>query len=147
MIGASSFCFFAAQPSQTQTKDKRKSVRLSIRLSATLLGCLVCVICKLRQKFPFLYNQTLHNDWSHIEEEHLLFCAHLINIFSFLWVLNLDIFFRSEMSRGCLVCVICYSNSYHSFIFKLCILIIHTLKMCTSSLCTFDKIFLIFYGC
>ena len=35
------------------------------------------------------------------------------------------------MLRGCLVCVICNSNSIHSFIFKLCIMIFHTLKMCT----------------
>ena len=31
-----------------------------------------------------------------------------------------------------LVCIICNSNkSFHSFIFKLCIMIVHTLKMCT----------------
>ena len=33
---------------------------------------------------------------------------------------------------GCLVCVICNSNSFHSYIFKLCLMIVHTLKMCTS---------------
>ena len=33
---------------------------------------------------------------------------------------------------GCLVCVICNSNSFHSFIFKLYLMIVHTLKMCTS---------------
>ena len=32
---------------------------------------------------------------------------------------------------GCLLCVICNSNSIHSLIFKLCIMIVHTLKMCT----------------
>ena len=32
---------------------------------------------------------------------------------------------------GCLVCVIFNSNTFHSFILKLCIMIIHTLKMCT----------------
>ena len=37
----------------------------------------------------------------------------------------------SEMLRGCLVCVICNSDSIHSFIFNLCIMIVHTLKMCT----------------
>ena len=35
------------------------------------------------------------------------------------------------MRRGCLVCVICNSNSFDSFIFKLCIVIVNTLKMCT----------------
>ena len=33
---------------------------------------------------------------------------------------------------GCLVCVICNSKSFHSFLFKLCIMIVHILKMCTS---------------
>ena len=36
------------------------------------------------------------------------------------------------MRRGCLVCVNCNSNIFHSLIFKLCIMIVHTLKMCTS---------------
>ena len=36
--------------------------------------------------------QTLPNDCLYIENVHLLFCAHLINIFLFLRVLNLDIF-------------------------------------------------------
>ena len=40
----------------------------------------------------FLYTHTFHNNCSYIEDLHLLFCAHLINIFSFLRVLNLDIF-------------------------------------------------------
>ena len=33
---------------------------------------------------------------------------------------------------GCLVCVICNSWSFHSFLFKLCIMAVHILKMCTS---------------
>ena len=33
---------------------------------------------------------------------------------------------------GCIVCVICNSNSFNSFIFKLCLMIVHTLKMGTS---------------
>ena len=36
------------------------------------------------------------------------------------------------MHRGCQICVICNSNSFHSFIFKLCIMIVHTFKICTS---------------
>ena len=35
------------------------------------------------------------------------------------------------MLRGCLVFVICNSNSIHYFIFKLCLMVVHTLKMCT----------------
>ena len=40
--------------------------------------------------------------------------------------------------------VICNSKSFHSLIFKLCIMIVHTLNMCLSFLCKFDKHFLIF---
>ena len=55
------------------------------------------------------------------------------NFFSHFWqVLNLDIFFHPQCLGGCLACAICNFNSIHSFIFKLCILIVHTLKMCTS---------------
>ena len=52
-------------------------------------------------------------------------------------MLNLDIF-PSEMLRGCLVCVICNSNSIHSYIPKLCIMIVHTLKIYTSHSVTAD---------
>ena len=30
------------------------------------------------------------------------------------------------------MCVICTSNRFHSFVFKLCIMIVHTLKICTN---------------
>ena len=33
---------------------------------------------------------------------------------------------------GCLVCVICNFKSFHSFLFKFCIMILYILKMCTS---------------
>ena len=57
--------------------------------------------------------------------------VHISWIFSHFWgVMNLDIFL-SKMLRWCLGCIICNSNSLHSFIFKLCIMIDHTLKMCT----------------
>ena len=49
-------------------------------------------------------------------------------------------FFPSEMLSECLVCVICNSSSFHSFIFTLCIMIFHTLNMYTLYLCTFDNI-------
>ena len=93
-------------------------------------GCLVCVICNSQQS-SFLYIQTLHNDCSHIEDVHLLFCARFINIFAILTDVELR-HFPSKMLRGFLVCVICNSNSIHSFIFKLYIMIVHTLKMCIS---------------
>ena len=81
-------------------------------------------------KLSFLFIKTLPNDCSHIEDVHLLFCARFIFFFfSFLRGVELRHFFPSEMLRGCLVCVICNSNSIHSFIFKLCIMIVHKLKM------------------
>ena len=100
-------------------------------------------LCNLYlQQYSLLYIQALHDDCSHIEDVHLLFCAHLINIFLFLTGVELRHFFPSEMLRGCLVCVICNSSSYHSFIFKLYIMIVHSLNMYTLYLYTFDNIFL-----
>ena len=54
----------------------------SISQSATLLGCLVCVV--YNYKFSFILIQNLHNDCSYIEVVTHLFYAHFINIFSFL---------------------------------------------------------------
>ena len=48
-----------------------------------LRWCLVRVICNSNSVYFFFF-QTLHNDTSHIEDVHLLFCAHLISIFLFL---------------------------------------------------------------
>ena len=39
-------------------------------------------------------------------------------------------FYPSATRWGCQVCVICISKGFHSFIFKLCIIIVHTLNMC-----------------
>ena len=47
------------------------------------------------------------------------------------------------MLRWFLVCVICNSKSFRSLIFKLCIMIAHTLNICLSFLCKFNKHFLI----
>ena len=85
----------------------------------------------LLQQYSFLYIQTSHNDCSHIEDVHLLYRAHFIIFFSFLTGVEHRHFSPSEMLSGCLVCVICNFNSIHSIIFKLCIMIVHTLKMCT----------------
>ena len=94
-----------------------------------LRGCLVCVICNSNSIHFFifiLYIMIVHT---------LKMCTyHFVHdsyFLSYFWrVLNLDIF-PSVMLRGCLVCVICNSNSIHSFIFILYIMIVHTLKMCT----------------
>ena len=72
------------------------SVRLSVR---NTFG--VPSLCNLYlHQFSFLYIQTLSNDCSYIEDVHLLFCAPLINIFSFLWVLNLRHFFLLKCIGG-----------------------------------------------
>ena len=90
-------------------------------------------LCNLYlRKYSLLYIQTLQDDCSHIEDVHLPFCAHLMNIFLFLTGVELRHFFPFEMLSGCLVCVICNSNSVHYLIFKLCVMIVHTLMMCTS---------------
>ena len=120
--------FSESRSSSGSTPSVRPFVRPSVR---NTFG--VHSLCNLYlQQFSFLYIQILPNDCSYIEDVHLLFCAHLINIFSFFTGVELRHFFPSEMRRGCQVCVICNSNSFHSFIFKLCIMIIHTLKMCIS---------------
>ena len=94
------------------------------------MGCLVCISCNANS-FHFFYIQHLNNDCSYIEVVHLLFCIYFMFFFSILAVLNLDIFF-CKMLRGCPVCEICNTNSFHSKIFKLCVMIINTVNMCTS---------------
>ena len=72
------------------------------------------------------------NSCSHITDVHLLFCAHLINIFTFFTGVELRHFFHLKCEGGVwLMCNLTNSNSFHSFIFNLCIMIVHTLKMCT----------------
>ena len=74
------------------------------------------------------YSNSLRYDCSQIEHVHPIFCAHLIIL---LQVLNLGII-TSTPPLECLHCLfVCNSNIFHSFIFKLCIMIVHTLKMCT----------------
>ena len=75
---------------------------------------------------------------------HPIICAHLI---IFLGMLNLDVI-KSTLPMECLHCLfVCNSSRFNSFIFKLCIRIVHTLKMCTGdagpeqSLVLFDKHF------
>ena len=52
------------------------------------------------QQYSFLYIQSLHNDCSHIEDVHLPFCAHLINIFLFLTGDELRYFFYLKCIVG-----------------------------------------------
>ena len=45
------------------------------------------------QQYSFLFIQTLHNICSHIEDVHLLFCAHFINLFFFFMDVELKTYF------------------------------------------------------
>ena len=85
-------------------------------LLASFLGFSCYITAKFTQMCLML-DQFL---WGHSSRVYDISCL------SFLAVLNLDIFF-SKMLRGCLVCVICNTKWFHSLIFKLCIMIIHTL--------------------
>ena len=76
---------------------------------------------------------------------HHLFYAHLIDIFLFLTGVELRYFFPLEMLRGCLVCVICKSYSIRFFIVKLCIMNVHTLKMCTFDFVYISRIFIFMF--
>ena len=50
-----------------------------------------------------------------------------------LGLFNLDIIMLHHLWGAYIVyfCVICNSNRFHTFIFKLCLMIVNTLKMCT----------------
>ena len=95
-------------------------------LSATLLWYVVCVICNSKSFHSFLLKQ-------------YIMIVHTLKMCTFYFVQIWSTFFRgdifpSEILRDCLFCVISDSNSFHSFILKLSIMIVHTLKMCTSYL-------------
>ena len=81
-------------------------------------------------KFLLVY----FNYCSHIEDVHLLFCAHFMNIFSILGGVELDIA-PSKILRWCLLCVICNSNSIQTL--RIDCSPIH-LRCAPSILCTFD---------
>ena len=114
---------------QSIVPNKNPNVRASVSLSATLLGCLVCVICNSKSFYSFLLKLCI------IIVHQLKMCifnfVHILNIFSILGVLNSDIF-PSKMFRWCLICVISNANSFNVFIFKLCIVIVYRFKMCTT---------------
>ena len=92
-------------------------VELRRFLSKMLNWCPVCVICNSNSCQSFMF-KFLHNHCSRIEDVNLSFCAHLINNFLFLKDVELR-HFSIRNAKGCLVCVICNSISFHSFIFKL----------------------------
>ena len=116
--------------------------------SATLLGCLVCIICTSKYFHSFIIKLCIMIVYT--LKMSTFYFVHIAWIFlknSHLWaVLNRDIF-PSKMLRWCPVCVICSSNIFHFFTFKLCMMIVHTLIMCSVNFDhTFDKYFLILRG-
>ena len=107
-----------------------------------LRGCLVCVICNSNSIYSFTFKLCIMI--VHTLKMCTSYFMHISWIFFHFWgVLNLDCL-TLEMLRWFLVCVICNTKSFHSLIFKLCIMVVHTLNMCLPYLCKFDKHFLIF---
>ena len=82
----------------------------------------------------------------HILKMCTFFCARFVFFFLFLTGVELETFFPSEILMGCLVCVICNSNSINAFIFKRCIMSVHTLKICTDYFCKLFHFFSFLMG-
>ena len=111
-----------------------------------LRGCLVNVICKSNSIHNFIFK--LCAMIVHTLKMCIFYLYTLYIFFSLLMGVELRHFFHQQCIGGCLACVICNSNSIHSFIFKLCIMIVHTLKMYTSYFVRlFHCFFLIFDRC
>ena len=110
-----------------------------------LSGCLVCVICDTSSFHSSIF-KTLYV----MIALTLNMCAPYIlcTFDNILGLLNLDIitFTSSLECLHCFLCVICNSNRFHSFIFKLCILIVHTLKMCSDKAGP-EQSLVLFYSC
>ena len=64
-------------------------------------------------------------------------------IFEGCWTETLFLF---KMFRWRLACVVCNSKTFHFFIFKLYIMILHTMKMCTFYTMHIDKYYFHFWG-
>ena len=66
-------------------------------------------LCNLQlQQYSFLYIHTLHDDFSHIEDVHLPFCAHFI--FSFLFLMGVEL--RQRVPSFCNLYLQQYSLLY-----------------------------------
>ena len=81
--------------------------------------------------FILSYSNLIRYDCSHIVHVCTLYFVHILII---VWgLLNLDIITSTPPLEclHCYLCVICNSNRFHSFIIKVCIMIVHTLVMCT----------------
>ena len=89
-----------------------------------------------KNSIPFI--QTLHNDCSHKEDVHLLFCAHFTT-FSHFRGIELRHFYVQNALRGPGLCNL--YKSFYSCLFKRCIVIVHVLKIFPYILCTFHDFF------
>ena len=76
--------------------------------------------------FPAVFIPSYSNFAHKIEHVHPIFCSHLI---IFLRELNLDIITSTSPLEYLHCLFVCNSNRFHSFIFKLCIIIVHKLEM------------------
>ena len=95
--------------------------------------CLVCVICNSNSIHSFIFKLSI--TIAHIEDVHLLFFAHLKK--KSFWGSWIYTFFLIKMLR-LLFCVICNSNSFHSLLCKLCIIVFIHWTWAIPFLCTFD---------
>ena len=86
-------------------------------------GCLVCVIYYSKSFLSFIFKLFIMIVYVLIN---LLHEYYLI-----LGAVELRHFYVTTSIRGFIVCEICNSKRFHSFIFKFGIIIVHTLKMCT----------------
>ena len=105
-----------------------RCVRLRYFIHLKCLGVVWCVLSVTPAVFIPSYSNFVLNDCSQIEHVDPMFFAHLI---IFLGVLNLDIITSTPPLESLHCLFVCNSNRFHTFIFKLCIMIVHTLKMCT----------------
>ena len=81
--------------------------------------------------FILSYSNLIRYNCSHIVHVCTLYFVHILII---VWgLLNLDIITSTPPLEclHCYLCVICNSNRFHSFIIKVCIMIVHILVMCT----------------
>ena len=100
--------------------------------SEMLRGCLVCLIWNSSSFHFFIFKLCTLWLFAHWTCAPYILCT-FDNIF---WSVELKHYYVNTTFGVLTLCnlfVICNSNRSHSFIFKLCIMIVHTLKMCTGN--------------
>ena len=68
---------------------------------------------------------------SHIEDAPPIILCTFDNLFGSVELRHYYVYTTFGVLTLSNLCVICNSNRFHSFVFKLCIMNVHTLKMCT----------------